>query len=103
MDDEGPVSRLAVSKRLDGMSTHCPGQLLLLDGEELPGRVEALHGAPDGVLELLLLHLVRPLGDAGGLLERVEKEVCEVAAVRMDAGFPEEKLLGKLEERGTPY
>jgi hypothetical protein len=21
----------------------------------------------------------------------------------MDAGFPEEKLLGKLEERGTPY
>ncbi|HEX5753182.1 MAG TPA: transposase, partial [Archangium sp.] len=27
------------------------------------------------------------------LLERVEKEVCEVAAVRMDAGFPEEKLL----------
>jgi hypothetical protein len=38
-----------------------------------------------------------------GLLERVEKEVCEVAAVRMDAGFPEEKLLGMLEERGTPY
>jgi hypothetical protein len=68
MDDEGPGSRLAVSKRLDGMSTHCPGQLLLLDGEELPGRVEALHGAPDGVLELLLLHLVRPLGDAGWLL-----------------------------------
>ncbi len=33
-----------------------------------------------------------------GLLERVEKEVCEVAAVRMDAGFPKEKLLGKLEE-----
>jgi hypothetical protein len=37
------------------------------------------------------------------LLERVEKEVCEVAAVRLDAGFPEEKLLRKLEERGTPY
>lgn len=37
------------------------------------------------------------------LLERVEKEVCEVAAVRFDAGFPEEKLLAKLEERGTPY
>ncbi|QRK08600.1 hypothetical protein JQX13_12855 [Archangium violaceum] len=37
------------------------------------------------------------------LLGRVEKEVCEVAAVRFDAGFPEEKLLAKLEERGTPY
>jgi hypothetical protein len=37
------------------------------------------------------------------LLTRVEREVCEVAAVRFDAGFPEEKLLGKLEERGTPY
>lgn len=37
------------------------------------------------------------------LLERVEKEVCEVAAVRFDAGFPEEKLLAKLEERRTPY
>ena len=37
------------------------------------------------------------------LLERVEKEVCEVAAVRLDAGFPEEKLLWMLEERGTPY
>lgn len=37
------------------------------------------------------------------LLGRVEKEICEVAAVRFDAGFPEEKLLGMLEERGTPY
>ena len=37
------------------------------------------------------------------LLERVEKEICEVAAVRLDAGFPEEKLLWMLEERGTPY
>jgi hypothetical protein len=38
-----------------------------------------------------------------GLLERVQREVCEVAAVRFDAGFPEDKLLTRLEERGTPY
>jgi hypothetical protein len=40
------------------------------------------------------------------LLDRVEKEICQVAAVRIDAGFPDEKLLGGLERRGpcgTPY
>ncbi len=37
------------------------------------------------------------------LLERVEKEVCEVAAVRFDAAFPEDNLLSWLEERNTPY
>lgn len=37
------------------------------------------------------------------LLDRVERDLCQVAAVRMDAGFPEEKLLSALEERGTPY
>jgi hypothetical protein len=38
-----------------------------------------------------------------GLLDRVEGRMCQVAAVRIDAGFPEEKLLGALEERGTAY
>lgn len=37
------------------------------------------------------------------VLEGVEKQVCEVAAIRFDAGFPEEKLLAKLEQRGTHY
>jgi len=37
------------------------------------------------------------------VLQGVEKEICEVAAVRFDAGFPEEKLLAKLEQRSTPY
>jgi hypothetical protein len=37
------------------------------------------------------------------LLDRLEREVCQVAAVRIDAGFPEERLLGGLERRGTPY
>jgi hypothetical protein len=37
------------------------------------------------------------------LLDDVERELCQVAAVRIDAGFPEEKLLGALEGRGTPY
>jgi hypothetical protein len=60
----------------------------LLDVRLREGNVHSANGALEFIDELLM---------------RVEKEVCEVAAVRMDAGFPEEKLLGKLEERGTPY
>lgn len=37
------------------------------------------------------------------LVQRVEAELCQVAAVRMDAGFPEEELLSALETRRTPY
>ena len=37
------------------------------------------------------------------LLDHVEEELCQVASVRIDAGFPEEELLSGLEGRGTPY
>ncbi|HEX5852924.1 MAG TPA: IS1380 family transposase [Solirubrobacteraceae bacterium] len=37
------------------------------------------------------------------LIEQVERKLCQVAAVRMDAGFPEEQLLASLEKRGTAY
>jgi hypothetical protein len=37
------------------------------------------------------------------LLDEVEAKLCVKAAVRMDAGFPEERLLGGLEVRRTPY
>lgn len=37
------------------------------------------------------------------LLDRVEQTLCQVASVRLDAGFPEEALLAALEARGTPY
>jgi len=37
------------------------------------------------------------------LVDRMEKEMCVVAAVRIDAGMPDEKLLGGLEGRKTPY
>lgn len=37
------------------------------------------------------------------LLDQVECTLCQVAAVRMDAGFPEERLLHALEQRRTPY
>lgn len=36
------------------------------------------------------------------LLDRVETELCQVASVRMDAGFPEDPLLSALEERARP-
>jgi hypothetical protein len=37
------------------------------------------------------------------LLDEVERELCQVAAVRIDAGFPEENFLGSMEGRRTPY
>jgi hypothetical protein len=37
------------------------------------------------------------------LLDRVERRLCQVASVRIDAGFPDEPLLAALEARRTPY
>jgi hypothetical protein len=37
------------------------------------------------------------------VLERVERYVSKRVALRMDAGFPEDTLLSRLEQRGTPY
>jgi Transposase DDE domain group 1 len=37
------------------------------------------------------------------LLDRVEEKLCQIAAVRIDAGFPEEELLRALELRKTAY
>lgn len=53
-----------------------------------PGNV---HTA-DGAVEFLL-----------PLLDRIERDLCQIAAVRMDAGFPSEKVLAALEKRRTPY
>lgn len=50
-----------------------------------------VHSA-EGALEFVL-----------SVVERVEKKLCQVASVRLDAGFPEEKLLAGLEVRRTPY
>jgi DDE family transposase len=43
------------------------------------------------------------LGFVLDLVDRLEATMCQVAMVRMDAGFPEETLLAGLEARGTPY
>jgi hypothetical protein len=60
----------------------------LLDLRLRPGNV---HTA-DGALEFI-----------ENLVDRVEEKMCQVAAVRIDAGFPEEQLLAGLERRRTPY
>jgi hypothetical protein len=60
----------------------------LLDVQLRPGNA---HTA-DGDLEFIL-----------PLLDQVEAKLCQVAAVRIDAGFPDEKLLAALEQRRTPY
>jgi len=60
----------------------------LLDAQLRPGNVHTAEGGVEFV---------------GPLLDRVEQKLCQVAAVRMDAGFPEEHLLRALEDRRTPY
>jgi Transposase DDE domain group 1 len=60
----------------------------LLDVQLREGNVYTSDGGVDFVLPLL---------------DDVERELCQVAAVRIDAGFPEEKFLSALEGRGTPY
>lgn len=59
----------------------------LLDVILRPGNAHTAEGAVDFVLPLL---------------DRAEAEVCQVASVRIDAGFPEEKLLSAMENRSLP-
>lgn len=60
----------------------------LLDVRLRPGNAHTAEGALEFILPLL---------------KRVESDLCQVASVRMDAGFPNEELLSALENRGTPY
>ena len=60
----------------------------LLDVQLRNGAVHTANGA---------LEFIMPL------LDRVEARLCQVAAVRIDAGFPDEKVLGAMEARRTPY
>ena len=62
-------------------------------GDILDARLRAgnAHTA-EGALEFIL-----------DLVDRVEGALCQVALARIDAGFPDEKLLSGLERRGTPY
>jgi len=60
----------------------------LLDVRLRKGAAHTAEGALDFILPLL---------------DQVEKKLCQVATARIDAGFPEEKLLRALEDRLTPY
>ena len=59
----------------------------LLDAKLREGNAHTAAGAADFLLPLL---------------DEVERKLCQVAAVRIDAGFPEEELLWALEKRATP-
>jgi hypothetical protein len=74
----------------------CYHPLVALIGEtgdlvDLRLREGNVHTA-DGALEFIL-----------PLLDRLESEICQVASVRIDAGFPEEELLSGLEARQVGY
>ena len=60
----------------------------LLDARLRAGNVHTAAGALDFILDLV---------------DRVETTLCQVALVRIDAGFPDETLLAGLEANGTPY
>jgi len=60
----------------------------LLDLRLRPGNVHTADGAEEFVLSLI---------------DRVEGKLCQVSSVRMDAGFPAEKLLAALEGRHVAY
>ncbi len=60
----------------------------MLDARLRPGNAHTAEGALGFVLDLV---------------DRLEGTMCQVAMVRLDAGFPEEGLLAGLEARGTPY
>lgn len=60
----------------------------LLDVQLRPGNAHTSRGGHEFLLPLI---------------DRVEEKLCQVASVRMDAGFPSEKLLGALEQRGVSY
>lgn len=60
----------------------------LLDARLRAGNAHTAEGALDFILDLV---------------DRAEATLCQVAMVRIDAGFPDERLLSGLEARGTPY
>ena len=60
----------------------------IVDAQLRPGNVHTAQGALDFILPLV---------------DKLEQSVCQVASIRMDAGFPEEKLLNGLESRAIPY
>lgn len=60
----------------------------LLDIQLRPGNA---HTAEGGLMFIL------------PLIDGVKEKLCQVASVRIDAGFPEEELLAALEKRGIPY
>jgi hypothetical protein len=60
----------------------------ILDARLREGNVHTAEGALDFILDLV---------------DRAEEALCQVALVRIDAGFPDDKLLCGLERRGTPY
>jgi len=102
---------------------------LTIDVDSLPVRVEGHQPGSEynGHYHARIYHpLVATLGEAGDLLDvqlregtshtaagalgfilplidRVEARICQVASVRVDAGFPEEELLGGLETRRVGY
>jgi len=60
----------------------------MLDARLRAGAVHTADGADDFILKLL---------------DCTERDLCQVASIRMDAGFPSDHLLTKLEARGTKY
>lgn len=60
----------------------------ILDVKLRPGNVHTAEGGLDFILDVV---------------REARQKICQVAAVRIDAGFPHDKTLTRLEEEGIPY
>lgn len=60
----------------------------VLDVKLRPGNVHTAEGGLDFILDVV---------------REARQKICQVAAVRIDAGFPDDKTLTRLEEEGIPY
>jgi hypothetical protein len=117
------------ARRFQAMRRGHRPRYVTIDIDSLPNKV---HGhqpgsAYNGYYGYRMFHpLIASLGETGDLIggmlrhgnvhtadgstafilsmvDQAERELCQVASVRMDAGFPEEALLAAIEKRGIGY
>ncbi len=117
------------ARRIRGMRKGCRPRYLTLDIDSLPIEVHGHQPGSkyNGHYHTRIYHpLIASIAETGDLIDarlregnvhtaeggvdfitslisEVEKKLCQVASVRIDAGFPSEKLLKALEDRKTGY
>ena len=96
------MERLSTGKRINSAKDDAAGLAISSSmTAQIRGMNQGVRNANDGIS--MAQTAEGALDFVLDLVDRLEGTMCQVAMVRMDAGFPEEKLLAGLEARGTPY